>query len=198
MLVALPVPPQVGSLTADVRGGTVQRIVFGLASDARASDVRASDVRASEAPVSDAGSGVTAQNTSGVSGTSGASGAATDHDFEVAARLGTEVEAYFAGRLQSFSLPLDLSARGDFSERVYRQLLTVGFGHTVTYGQLAAMAGQPRAARAVGSAMAKNRWPLLVPCHRVVPTSGAPGHFAGGTSVKAFLLDFEARLASRA
>jgi methylated-DNA-[protein]-cysteine S-methyltransferase len=118
-----------------------------------------------------------------------------DGDRDVAAQLCAQVEAYFAGDLRTFCVPVDLAAASGFAQRVYRELVEVGFGETVTYGQLASMAGRPGAARAVGTAMAGNPWPLVVPCHRVVPVSGAPGGYAGGSAAKVFLLALEAQAA---
>jgi methylated-DNA-[protein]-cysteine S-methyltransferase len=120
-------------------------------------------------------------------------GATTD-DQAVAAHLTAEVEAYLDGRLRAFTVPLDHGAPSAFARRVYGELLTVEFGQTVTYGQLAVMAGRPGAARAVGTAMATNPLPLVVPCHRVVPASGGPGQYGGGATTKSFLLAMEARM----
>jgi methylated-DNA-[protein]-cysteine S-methyltransferase len=119
----------------------------------------------------------------------------SDRDREVAGQLTDEIEAYFSGGLRTFAVPLDLGSERALVQRVSRELATVGYGQTVTYGQLASLAGRPGAARAVGSVMANNRWPLLVPCHRVVPASGGPGQYAGGSAAKAFLLTLEAQAA---
>lgn len=86
---------------------------------------------------------------------------------------------------------LDFSGCRKFDRKIYDTLLKVPFGTTVTYGQLAKQAGFPRAARAVGSAMARNPFPLVVPCHRVVPSTGGVGQYAGGRKVKQWLLDWE-------
>jgi O-6-methylguanine DNA methyltransferase len=90
-------------------------------------------------------------------------------------------------------IPLDLRALPPFSRRVYRALRKVPPGRVVTYGQLAKLAGSPGAARAVGTAMATNPVPLLVPCHRVLPAGGGLGGFSspGGPNLKAWLLHRE-------
>jgi methylated-DNA-[protein]-cysteine S-methyltransferase len=86
---------------------------------------------------------------------------------------------------------LDLSACSAFQERVYRELMKVGFGRLVTYGELAARVGRPGAARAVGQAVGRNHWPVFVPCHRVVAAGGRPGGFSAGPEWKARLLAHE-------
>ncbi len=95
-----------------------------------------------------------------------------------------------ADHVHGFPPPLDL--RGSpFQLRVWRALLNVPPGKTISYGELAALAGSPGAARAVGTAMRKNRIPLMVPCHRVVASNG-PGGYGGGLALKQMLLDLEA------
>lgn len=93
-------------------------------------------------------------------------------------------------------LPLDLTRISPFAQRVHETLLKfVPAGRTISYGQLALLAGRPGAARAVGSIMAKNPWPLLVPCHRVVGSTGAlTGYSGGGVEVKRTLLQLESAL----
>ncbi|NLG87469.1 MAG: methylated-DNA--[protein]-cysteine S-methyltransferase [Firmicutes bacterium] len=101
-----------------------------------------------------------------------------------------QLNDYLAGRLRIFSLPLDL--RGTtFQIAVWQALLTVPYGKTVTYGDLAVAAGHPRAARAVGSAMRANPLPLFVPCHRVLPADGTLGGYGGGRELKRRLLELE-------
>jgi len=78
-----------------------------------------------------------------------------------------------------------------FEQRVYRALLQVEFGRLITYGELAAQAGRPGAARAVGQAMGRNPWPIFVPCHRVVAAGGRVGGFSAGPEWKARLLEHE-------
>jgi methylated-DNA-[protein]-cysteine S-methyltransferase len=105
-----------------------------------------------------------------------------------------ELEAYFRGGRRQWKLAeLDLDALpvGDFARAVYRALLTVPPGETVSYGELATMAGHPRAARAVGSAMAANPLPLVIPCHRVVRADGSPGRYGDCDALKPYLLSLE-------
>ena len=100
------------------------------------------------------------------------------------------LRGYFRGRAPR--LPeLDL-AGSDFDRQVWRALVEIPWGETVTYGELAARLGKPGAARAVGSANGRNPIPILVPCHRVV-ASGGLGGYSGGLDVKRWLLAHEAR-----
>ena len=99
---------------------------------------------------------------------------------------------YLAGRRRRFTVPVDLSGVPAFQRRVLQALRRVPYGRTITYGQLAARAGRPRAARAVGQAMAHNPVPLIVPCHRVVASGGGLGGFGGGLALKRRLLALEA------
>lgn len=102
-----------------------------------------------------------------------------------------QVTAYLAGRRPSFDLPLDLRGGGEFVEGVRAVVAAIPYGETMTYGGVAAAAGRPRAARAVGNVMNRNPVPLFIPCHRVVAVSGRGG-FASGTELKGKLLDLEA------
>ncbi|MFF0447820.1 methylated-DNA--[protein]-cysteine S-methyltransferase [Streptomyces sp. NPDC004609] len=103
-----------------------------------------------------------------------------------------QLEAYFAGDLREFSLPLDWSLSGGFNREVLRELAAaVPFGTVVGYGDLAARVGQPGAAQAVGAAMGSNPLPVVVPCHRVVETDGGLGGFGGGLETKRRLLALE-------
>jgi len=102
-----------------------------------------------------------------------------------------ELGQYFAGARRSFEVPIDRSARRGFRGQVLDVLEEVPFGVTVTYGELAARAGRPRAARAVGTAMATNPVAVLVPCHRVLPATGGAGRYGGGVAAKRLLLTLE-------
>lgn len=103
-----------------------------------------------------------------------------------------ELERYFAGAREPFSVPLDWSLTGGFHERVLRELAVgVPYGHTVGYQDLAVRVGEPGAARAVGVAMGANPLPVVVPCHRVLESSGALGGFGGGRGTKQALLTLE-------
>ncbi len=106
-----------------------------------------------------------------------------------------QIGQFAAGEAVDFrDVRIDLSGMSDFRRRVVRQCRQISYGRTMTYGQLAAKAGSPRAARAVGSCMAANRYPLIVPCHRVLPADGRIGAFSapGGPEMKRRLLAVEA------
>ena len=94
-------------------------------------------------------------------------------------------EALATGRTD---VPVDLSSRSPFHQEVLRATARIPRGEVRTYGELAADVGRPRAARAVGTAMARNPVPLLVPCHRVVPSSGGVGNYGSNPDLKAILL----------
>lgn len=103
-----------------------------------------------------------------------------------------QLEEYFAGERREFSLPL--APRGtEFQLRVWAALRTIPYGETRTYGELATLVGNPKASRAVGGASHRNPLSILIPCHRVVGTSGKLTGYAGGLEAKGFLLNLEAR-----
>jgi methylated-DNA-[protein]-cysteine S-methyltransferase len=112
----------------------------------------------------------------------------------VDAALG-ELEAYVAGALRTFTVPLDL--RGTpFQVTVWEALRTIPYGATISYGALADRLGRPGAARAVGAAVGRNPVSIVLPCHRVVGSGTAgPTGFAGGLDAKRWLLTHEATLA---
>ncbi len=100
---------------------------------------------------------------------------------------------YFEGR--RIEIPwdcMDLSRRTSAQQAVYRTVGRIPFGQTASYGQVARMAGLPRAARFVGTTMATNPYPILIPCHRVIKSDGSPGRFGGGTALKVRMLALEA------
>jgi methylated-DNA-[protein]-cysteine S-methyltransferase len=104
-----------------------------------------------------------------------------------------ELDEYFAGRRREFDLPLDWRLATGFRRTVLGTLATgVGYGRTTSYAALAQLAGNPRAARAVGTACATNPLPVVVPCHRVVRTDGGMGGYLGGAEAKRTLLTLEA------
>ncbi len=104
--------------------------------------------------------------------------------------VGTALDAYFADGSASFDLPLDL--RGTpFQQAVWSALRRIPAGETVTYAELARRVTRPGAARAVGSAVARNSVSIVVPCHRVVGSDGALTGYAGGVERKAWLLAHE-------
>jgi methylated-DNA-[protein]-cysteine S-methyltransferase len=106
-----------------------------------------------------------------------------------------ELAEYFEGRRHAFDLPLDLRALPPFTVEVLRELARVPYGETTTYGALAARVGRPRAARAVGTVMNRNRIPIVLPCHRVVGSTGDLVGYAGGLDRKLSLLRLEGALA---
>jgi methylated-DNA-[protein]-cysteine S-methyltransferase len=97
---------------------------------------------------------------------------------------------YFAGKRTRFALPLDFSGT-EFQRTVWRALLTIPFGETRSYSQIAAQIGKPTAARAVGAANGRNPISIVAPCHRVIGSSGELTGFAGGLEAKARLLALE-------
>ena len=102
-----------------------------------------------------------------------------------------ELEEYFSGKRTCFSVPF-LPQRGtDFQRKCWDALYAVPYGCTITYGQLAALAGFPGAARAAGGACHVNPIPIIVPCHRVIAAGGKIGGFAGGLAIKNALLALE-------
>ncbi|MEN3950504.1 methylated-DNA--[protein]-cysteine S-methyltransferase [Iodidimonas sp. SYSU 1G8] len=101
-----------------------------------------------------------------------------------------QLDEYFAGRRTRFDLALDFIGT-DFQKRVWAALLTIPYGETRTYAEIAAALGRPSAARAVGAANGRNPISIVAPCHRVIGTGGALTGFAGGLGAKRFLLDLE-------
>lgn len=101
-----------------------------------------------------------------------------------------QLREYFGGRRSRFELDLDLAGT-PHQQRVWRALLAIPYGRTLTYGEVAARLGKPRAARAVGRACATNPVPVVVPCHRVIGGDGALHGFGGGLWRKKVLLDLE-------
>ncbi|XP_046304794.1 methylated-DNA--protein-cysteine methyltransferase isoform X4 [Marmota monax] len=118
-------------------------------------------------------------------------------------RCAAWLDAYFHKPSAIEGLPLPalhhpVFQKDSFTRQVLWKLLkVVKFGETVSYQQLAALAGNPRAARAVGGAMRSNPVPILIPCHRVVCSGGALGNYTGGRSVKEWLLAHEAAQAGK-
>ena len=115
-----------------------------------------------------------------------------------AGRVARQLDEYFAGRRTEFDLAVDLevSELSDLQRHVLTTLRDeVPYGETITYGELAELAGRPGAARAVGTAMSRNPVPFLVPCHRVLAAGGIGGYGGGaqGVALKRALLDLEAR-----
>ncbi len=110
----------------------------------------------------------------------------------VLARARAQLAEYFAGTRTAFSLPV-APAGTPFQQSVWRELMSIPYGQTRSYGQLANTLGGPHLTRAVGSANGRNPISIVVPCHRVVGSDGSLTGYAGGLPRKRFLLDLEAR-----
>ncbi len=102
-----------------------------------------------------------------------------------------QLTAYFAGQKNNFDLPLDLSAGSEFQQAVWQALLAIERGSTTSYGSLSASIGRPSAVRAVGGAIGRNPLSIIVPCHRVIGSSGSLTGYAGGLERKLSLLQLE-------
>ena len=103
----------------------------------------------------------------------------------------SQLAEYFSGRRKVFDLPLDFGDCGDFSVKVYRELLKIPYGETVSYKDIAERIGCPKGYRAVGLANNKNPLSIIVPCHRVVGSDGKMVGFGGGIDLKINLLNLE-------
>ncbi|WP_051467294.1 methylated-DNA--[protein]-cysteine S-methyltransferase [Actinomadura oligospora] len=120
-------------------------------------------------------------------GTFGLPGDPGDEPF---ASVASQLTAYFAGERHEFELPLKLKGT-EFQRRVWDALTRIPYGETVTYGELATELGNSGASRAVGLANGRNPIGIIVPCHRVVGSTGSLTGYGGGIERKRFLLDFE-------
>jgi methylated-DNA-[protein]-cysteine S-methyltransferase len=107
-----------------------------------------------------------------------------------------ELREYFAGQRSRFSLPLNLGRGTVFQQQVWRGLLEIAAGHTVSYGALSARIGRAAAVRAVGAAVGRNPVSIIVPCHRGVGADGSLTGYAGGLERKQALLQREAAMAA--
>lgn len=101
-----------------------------------------------------------------------------------------QLDAYFAGELQRFDLPLAPKGTA-FQQACWQSLLEISYGQTRSYAEQAAAIGNPKATRAVGMANHRNPLPILIPCHRVVGKDGKLTGYAGGIHIKAYLLNLE-------
>lgn len=112
----------------------------------------------------------------------------------VLAEAAAQLEAYFAGELVEFDLPLELQG-SEFQRRCWLALATIPYGQTVSYGEQARRLGLGSdSARAVGAANGQNPLPIVLPCHRVIGANGSLTGFGGGLHVKRFLLEHEGAL----
>jgi methylated-DNA-[protein]-cysteine S-methyltransferase len=102
-----------------------------------------------------------------------------------------ELDEYFDGKRTGFDIPIDWRLHDGFARRVLRATARIPFGNVLTYADVAAKAGSPRAYRAAGNALGSNRMPIVVPCHRVVASGGKRGGSTGGIERKEYLLGLE-------
>jgi methylated-DNA-[protein]-cysteine S-methyltransferase len=107
------------------------------------------------------------------------------------ASLVERLQRYFDGDAVNFDEPLDGTIGTEFQRRVWAITRDIPRGQTRTYGQIARQAGSPGAARAVGQSMARNPWPIVVPCHRVLGSDGSLTGFGGGVDMKRRMLEME-------
>jgi methylated-DNA-[protein]-cysteine S-methyltransferase len=117
-------------------------------------------------------------------------------DAELFQEARRQLDAYFAGQLMQFDLPLAPEGT-DFQKRVWTELQNIPFGETITYGELARRLGNPNASRAVGLANGRNPLSILIPCHRVVGANGKLTGYSGGLSRKEALLKLEAEVLAK-
>ena len=108
---------------------------------------------------------------------------------EILTRCADEISAYFRGEISKFSVKFKIEG-SDFEKSVYEALLKIPYGEVLTYKQLATKINRPKAYRAVGNANAKNKNPIIIPCHRVVASNGIGG-YSGGLWRKSRLLKLE-------
>jgi methylated-DNA-[protein]-cysteine S-methyltransferase len=119
-----------------------------------------------------------------------AAGATEDPTHPVLLEAERQLSEYFAGKRKSFSLKLDFAGT-NFQKSVWQALLTIPFGETRSYAQIATQVGNPKAVRAVGAANGRNPISIIAPCHRVIGSSGDLTGFAGGLETKKRLLELE-------
>jgi methylated-DNA-[protein]-cysteine S-methyltransferase len=102
-----------------------------------------------------------------------------------------QLDEYFAGSRQRFTLPLDWALMQGFARKVLQRTNEIPYGEVRTYRQVADLAGNDRASRATGNALGSNPIPIVVPCHRVIRTGGGLGGYGGGLEITQLLLDIE-------
>lgn len=117
---------------------------------------------------------------------------AEERESSLLLRAKYQLQEYFSGARETFDLPMDVHGT-PFQEKVWKLLLDIPYGETRSYGELAAAAGSPGAAKAVGGACRSNPIPIFIPCHRVVGAGGRLTGFAGGLELKENLLKLEQR-----
>lgn len=99
---------------------------------------------------------------------------------------------YFEGKRKTFDLPLYISGT-EFQMKVWKALQDIGYARTASYGDIAKIVGNPKASRAIGMANNRNKIPIIIPCHRIIGSNGDLTGYAGGLSIKKYLLDLEQR-----
>lgn len=114
-----------------------------------------------------------------------------NYDSDSLATLADRMRRYFSGKPEGFSEKLDFTGTTRFQQSVWHVVSHIPRGETRSYGWVANEMGSPKAARAVGQALARNPVPIVIPCHRVISGDGRLGGFGGGLEVKKFLLDLE-------
>ena len=113
---------------------------------------------------------------------------------DVLQNAASQLQDYFAAKLQRFDLALDLSSGTAFQQSVWQALLTIPFGGTTSYGEISHLIQNPKAIRAVGGAIGRNPIGIIVPCHRVIGKDGSLTGYAGGLDRKKALLQLESPL----
>ncbi|MGH2832764.1 MAG: methylated-DNA--[protein]-cysteine S-methyltransferase [Solirubrobacteraceae bacterium] len=113
-------------------------------------------------------------------------------DDDALAHVVEQLNAYFAGTLTEFDLPLRMVTGTEFQQSVWRALTEIPYGETISYGELARRVGSPGASRAVGLANGRNPIGIIVPCHRVIGANGSLTGYGGGLERKRWLLEHEA------
>ncbi len=103
-----------------------------------------------------------------------------------------ELQQYFSEKWTTFTVPVAPEGT-DFQKKIWKQMLRVPFGKTISYGELAKHAGRPKAIRAAASACGKNPIVILIPCHRIIASNGTLGGYSGGVRIKKWLLEHEER-----
>ena len=121
----------------------------------------------------------------------GEQGTGTHDTGEHLGAITQQLDEYFSGQRTTFDMNIDLSETTYFRRAVLEHLVTIPYGETCTYTQVAEAVGRPRAVRAVGSACATNPVPIVIPCHRVLRSDGSLGGYAGGLDMKRALLELE-------
>ncbi len=109
---------------------------------------------------------------------------------EILKEAGRQLRAYLAGKLRKFTLPLAPSGT-EFMLRVWKSLLTIPYGETRSYQEIAQSVGNKKASRAVGLANNRNPIPIIIPCHRVIGSNGKLIGYGGGLHLKSYLLELE-------